>query len=220
VHAITLVCSAHRENGRCNVEELLRILQALAPVVIFEEFRPGEFDFHYQHGSVEAHAVKRYCDITPCRQVPVDRYGLAGDEVPRLKGYLDQANAYVARTNQEYQLLEEKNGESTYLHGFQYLNSARCGTILSRMIQIEDETVSRVGNEEWLRAFETWNRLLQSRDQAMVAGIYECCRANPAAPGVFLVGAGHKAGIVNEIEKYAGTDPRLIEWNLDFDGGL
>ena len=41
---IAIVCSVHREIGRCNAFELLKVLQELKPDVMFEEVAPTMFD--------------------------------------------------------------------------------------------------------------------------------------------------------------------------------
>ena len=67
---ITLVCSGHKVNGQCNAEELLKVLQAIKPNVAFVEMHQSQFDFLYQQGNVEAHALTKYHD---CKMVFVDR---------------------------------------------------------------------------------------------------------------------------------------------------
>ena len=74
---ITLVCTAHTEDGLCNENELLQILLAVGPDVIFEELRPADFSSFYGDTSkhtLEMRAVTSYLKGRQARQVPVDDY--------------------------------------------------------------------------------------------------------------------------------------------------
>ena len=68
MHKVTVVCSVHWENGLCNADELLRILRAIGPAVVFQEIRPSD------HRSLEAQAMARYRQFKSSHQVHVDQY--------------------------------------------------------------------------------------------------------------------------------------------------
>jgi len=70
---ITLVCSSHRENGLCTARELLRLLRAIDPEVIFGEVPRSDIDF-YNPRSLEGQAVTRFLTFKSFQRVPVDRY--------------------------------------------------------------------------------------------------------------------------------------------------
>jgi hypothetical protein len=219
MHKVTLVCSAHQECGRCNAEELLKILRAIEPETIFEELRPGELPLYYKQGFVEARAVTDYRDYKSFQHVPVDQYDMPKDLLGE-KRELDQVFLWVKQTSQEYRELMERESDSLYEYGFKYLNSPMCATMNARMAEIEDETVNRTGDQRLIRALKKWRHLTQGRERDMVGNIYEYCRENVFDNGVFLVGAAHRTGIVKEIEKYAGAAADLINWNLTFDGQI
>ena len=220
MHKITLVCSGHRESGLCNAEELLKILRAIEPEAVFEEMRPSEFDFYYTHGSVEAHAITKYREFKLFQPVSVDRYEMPDNLLVEIKKDFDCVIDRVAQASQEYRLLNEQNDNGVRRYGFQYLNSVACATMMARMSEIEDEMISKTGDRGLIRGLERWRHLIQRRELEMVGNIYEYCRKNVFDTGVFLVGAAHKMGIVNEIEKYASTEGDLIEWNVSYDGQI
>jgi len=223
MHKITLVCSAHRENGLCNAEELLKILRAIKPEAVFEEIRPSDFDSYRKHGtkrSLEAQAITRYREFKSFQRVPVDRYDMPENLLAEIKRDFDCVFDCVAQASQEYQLLDGKNDNGVHRCGFQYLNSVAFATLTARMSEIEDEIISKTGNQDLNRGLERWRQLNQSREMEMVGNIYEYCRKNVFDTGVFLVGAAHKMGIVREIEKYANTEADLINWNFAYDGQI
>lgn len=206
---ITLVCSSHRENGLCNAQELLRILRAIDPEVIFGEVPQSDIDF-YNPRSLEGHAVTRFLAIKSFQRVPVDRY----DTPPNFRALTDLVFDYVEQASHEYRLLQDQRDNATHLRGFMYLNSAAFAQVMSRMSVIEDETINRTGNSELVRALATWRQAMQGREKAMVENICWYCKKNNFDTGVFLVGAAHRSGVVRAIEEWSDAAADLIEWNL------
>ncbi len=217
MHKITLVCSAHRENGLCNAGELLKILRAIEPEAIFEEIRPSDFDSYYKtKWSLEAQAITKFREYKLPQQVPVDRYDIPETLVAETDRVLD----CVENTSQEYLVLTEENHKSVHKHGFKYLNSAACAAMIARMSEIEEKTIIGTGDQGLIRGLERWRHLIRRRELEMIDSIYEYCRENVFDTGVFLVGAGHKTGVVKEIAKHVGTEADLINWNFAYDGQI
>lgn len=218
---ITLVFSAHRENGLCNFEELLKILRAIEPEIIFEEIRPSDFDSYCKHGTkstLETQAIARYLDFKSVRRVPVDRYDIPGNRMVEFKRELDCAFDYVEQTSREYQLLHEENHRNAHQHGFRYLNSAALARAMARVSEIEEKIINETGAQGLMRCLEKWRHMTQCREREMIGNIYDYCRENVFDVGVFLIGAAHQAGIVKEIETFSSTEVDLIDWSFLYDG--
>jgi hypothetical protein len=126
----------------------------------------------------------------------------------------------VGQTSPEYRLLNEENDESVRQHGFSYLNSVAFATVTTRISEIEEKTIIGTGDQHLIRGLERWRHFIQSREVEMVRNIYEYCRDNVFDTGVFLVGAAHKAAIVEEVKRYANTEADLIDWNFAYDGQI
>ncbi len=210
MHKITLVCSVHRENGLCNTEELLRILLAIGPAVVFHEIRPSD------HWSLEAQAVARYREFRSSQEVHVDRYEMPVNFL-EIKKDVDRALDCVAQRSEEYGVLEREIASSVNHIGFGYLNSPAFATQSAKMSEIEYETIIGTHDQGLIRALQWWRHVIQSRDLQMVGNIYEFCRTATFDVGVFLVGAAHRRGIEKEIEKYASVEPDLISWTFSYD---
>ena len=115
---VTLVGSAHRENGLCNAGELLYILRAIEPETIFEEVRPADFD-SYNKRSLEGNTVTKYRGFKSFQRVPVDRY----DKPQDLFGETQRVFDCVEQVSHEYLALREEIENATRLYGFTCLNS-------------------------------------------------------------------------------------------------
>src|SRR5687767_6119231 len=120
MHKITLVCSVHREIGNCTAQELLKILRAIEPEVLFEEIRPSDFDAYCKHGSktlLEPQAVAQYLDIKTLRRVPVDRYHLP-DKLFAFRQQIDSVFDHVHLASLEYRRLTEEGDDHVRQEGF------------------------------------------------------------------------------------------------------
>ncbi len=206
MHTITLVCSVHHANGNCNVEQLVKILQAFEPDVVFQEVRPSD------DWSLEAQAVTEYRKFKLCQTVHVDAQKMPADSAG-IKKHLDSAFEYVAEISEEYRPLEKEIGLRTRQDGFNYLNSAAFEKANAKISEIEDELIGgRAGD-----ALRWFRQVMHSREIEMVRNIYAHCKNNAFDTGVFLVGAGHKTGIAEKIEGFAAKEPNLIDWKF-YDG--
>jgi hypothetical protein len=217
MHKITLVCSTHREHGLCSAAELLKIILAIRPEVIFEEVRPADYESFHNHGaqwSLEAQAIAMYRQFNSPQQVPVDRYEIRSDLLIRMKADLDKVIDFVGQWSEEYQLLDEEHAKNMAEYGFSYLNSDAFSTREAKMSEIEDIKIKGSGNPDAMRVLEGWRHHNRSREEKMLASIYEYCQAKAFDTAVFLVGAAHRAGIAKEIEKYASTEGHLVNWSF------
>lgn len=214
---ITLVCSVHRENGLCSVGELLRLLLATGPEIVFEEIRPSDVSSRRLRGinsSLEAQALARYHEFKTFQRVAVDRYDMPVALVPEFKRELDSVFEYIERTSLEFRRLSKENDKNTSQHGFNYLSSLAFVSLNTRLSEIELDTIRATGDRTLNRVLDRWRAINLAREREMVRVIYEYCRQHVFDTGVFIVGAAHQIGIVEEIKRYAEREPDLIHWKL------
>ncbi len=143
---ITLVCTAHREIGKCNEHELVKILLAVGPEVIFEEIRPGDFESSYADESkynVEMRAIKEYLKVRKARQVPVDDY-----ETPEGFGsYMRALEEFVASRSGAYRDAIDEMSRKQFELGFSYLNSSAFISSIKESERLYQEAVYKYGND-------------------------------------------------------------------------
>lgn len=216
MHKITLVCSVHRENGRCTVAELLKILRAISPEVIFEEVRPTDFDAYYKsRQTLEAQAITKFRESESPRQVPVDQFN-DNEATVDLRFTMDRIFDVVEGTSQTYLNLLDERETLTHQQGFQYLNSVVFEKTTESIEEIEDLTIRATGNPDLIRGLQCWREAMKRREAEMVRNIYEYCRDHAFDTGVFLVGSAHKASIVKAIRARDGAEAGLIDWSFTY----
>ena len=208
---ITLVCTAHREDGKCNQHELLKILLALAPEVIFEEIRPGNFESLYSDASkysLEMRAIEDYLKVRKARQVPVDDYEMPEDFGPHMRALEE----FVASRSGEYADVMEEIFRKQFELGFSYLNSSEFISSCKESERLYQETVYNYGNDLAKSKLAEWNYQLRKRDTSMLENIYSFCRRIDFMEGVFLVGAAHMSSIMGGIELRMKDQPPIVTW--------
>ena len=77
MHNITLVCTHHSDFGKCNSDELFKIIESIKPDVIFEELTPDLFDRFYRENNIpfespEIKSVRKYTKDNTVSHFPVD----------------------------------------------------------------------------------------------------------------------------------------------------
>lgn len=210
---ITIICTAHRESGKCNAHELIKILQAVGPEVIFEEIRPTDHESIYADESkytVEMHAIREYLKGRKCRQFPVDDY-----EMPEGFGsHMHALNELVESRSVAYCEVLDKISQKKFEFGFGYLNSSEFVSSFKESERIFLETVTKHCNDMAKCKLSQWNDQIRKRDAAMLENIYRFCQRTDFMEGVFLVGAGHISSIMVGIEQCMKDPTNFVTWRF------
>lgn len=210
---ITLIGTLHNPLGQCHVDALCSLLEALAPEVIFEEWRPVDVtarDADTTWQSLDRQAIARYVQGRAVRQVPVDAYELP----PEFRQDIDRLFDYVVAHSPEYRSLQCVGDEEAFQYGFAYLNSPPWAALSQRLLVVAEDTIAESGDVNLQRILTTWTTLVRQREVAMVDNIYAYAREHVFASGVFLVGAAHISAIADIISTRAVADQCLITWSF------
>ena len=210
---ITLIGTLHNPLGQCHVDALCSLLEALAPEVIFEEWRPVDVtarDADTTWQSLDRQAIARYVQGRVVRQVPVDAYELP----PEFRQDIDRLFDYVVAHSPEYRSLQCVGDEEAFQYGFAYLNSPPWAALSQRLLVVAEDTIAESGDVNLQRILTTWTTLVRQREVAMVDNIYAYAREHVFASGVFLVGAAHISAIADIISTRAVADQCLITWSF------
>jgi hypothetical protein len=214
MHEITLICTYHAVEGRCNEAELYSILESIRPDVIFEETPPSYYDAYYVERSrfhnVEHAAISRYSDAYNVPHVPVD-----SDDVPdetfflnhdrmtkRVRGGTDQ-NGFHYRELSKTSLLNIERG------GFNYLNSQHYMNRNNELNAILEAALTTIGDHGFFETYRLWNEVNAKRETEMLRNIYEYSSQHRYNKAVFLIGAGHRKSIIQKVDSYAPSHVKL-----------
>ena len=206
---ITMLCSLHQDNGLCNADELIKLLEEIRPDIIFGEVTKSAQYFYYPR-SLEGRALARWMTLRACRPVRVDDY-----EMPtNFRELADSLFDYIENSSEEYQTLLEQRHHLIHFNGFTCLNSPAFAELIFflRMSEIEKEAIRDAKIPDLTRALASWRQIMAGRDRAMVENIYRYCRENEFSQGVFLVGAAHRRGVGEAIQTVASSESDSIAW--------
>ena len=218
MHNITLIATGHKKSGKCNSDELLKIIERIAPDIIFEEVPPHKFEGVYKGtvtDSLETMTIKRYLEEHPIDHFPVDKdinQSIVKDLIIDMK---KMHNTFGYHSD-EYKYLSAQHSELTERDGFPYLNSDICIKILERRIFLEKEIVTYIDHEELSLKYKNWSEHNDSREYEMVNNIYKYSALHKYNGALFLVGAEHRKPIMDKLPKYEKYNDTELNWIFDY----
>lgn len=210
---ITLICTTHRESGKCNVHELVKILLAVGPEVIFEEIRPADIASSYADESkhtLEMRAIREYLKGRKAQQIPVDDYEIPEGFGPHIRALEDLVASRCGAYIEAMYEIDQKQFE----FGFSYLNSSTFVSSFKKSERLYQEAVSKYGNDLEKNMLSELNNQIRKRDASMLENIYRYCQRTDFMEGAFVVGAGHMSSILDDIERRVKNQPTLVTWRF------
>jgi hypothetical protein len=212
---ITILCTAHKERGLCNKNELFNILEIIEPDVIFEELSESLYEKCYVTNTahfLETDTIRLYRGKHNFQHIPIDSENHNEKELYQF--YLDCNEVFstIISNSSEYSVLKEKNEILTQKYGFHYLNSRLCDSINSNINNIELDILRHLNNPTLLSTYNNWLELNKKREVAMINRVYDYCKLHKDLIGVFFIGAGHRISIKETIEKRNSDINNTINW--------
>lgn len=213
---ISVVGTVHEEMGAATASALLVILQRIRPKVIFLEM-PASAAAEYFNGSrsnLESNAVSQYRDLCDVELVPVD---LPTPEPEFFRSIQALDRELQCKDYQCFHLArQDKQHIETY--GFAYLNSVDSQALGFELHAARLAALDRMANRGFTNTYEEWVATNERRDEAMLRNIASYGRHTSLRVGAFLVGAAHRASIIEKSGTHAGSSASSLQW--DFDGFL
>jgi hypothetical protein len=214
---ITLIFSKHRAAGQCNAENLLRIILAVKPEVIFEELSFSNFHKIYKEQcltTLESDAIKQHLLTNAIKQVPVDTYDLPIDYYKELDLMYDKL---IYGQNQDSysfrKLLEQQSGlEAQY--GFPFLNSLENETYFEKIDAFKQQIVAALKDENLQRILRLEKEMIDKREEAMLNNVYRFAKANAFNAGLMFIGSGHQITFIKKIEERKHSSDINIDWQF------
>ena len=208
MHNITLISTSHKENGKCNAEELHKIIEAMYPEVIFLEALESSYtkydhlkfsQFGVYNERLEINAIQKYNQNHPFEYVPVLDNGLSEEFDKKLN---------VVCNHNEYQKLIDIHKSLAMKYGFQYLNSEKSIQLHEKMRELGNHILSN--NEICKKSDES----IDAYENSMIRNIYAYCKDNLFNKAIFMCGSAHRKSIIEKIENYKTEDNLKLNWTF------
>lgn len=228
---ITLIATIHTENGKCNSDELYKILEDVNPDVIFDELPKHFYDMYYGDSSdnyyannillnrrvpeipLEVKAVKKYIQNYESKIIPIDI-----DLRQNLSEYNDEISFLFQKflNDEDYQKLDSENEVLIRNKGFQFLNSNSFLDFLERKELLERSIMdSDPEKDRLINMYKIFKELQHgNREKTMLQNIYNYSEESDYKQAVFLIGAGHKKSIMKAINEFENQSEFILNWTF------
>jgi len=216
MYNIILVGTRHEELGRCNSNELYKIIENINPEIIFEEIPPSYFEKYYitkSHKNLESDVINKYLEIYNAKIFPVDI-----DVSQKSSKYQDEIFfMFLTFFNYEdYKKLDNEKETLIAQEGFHYLNSDKFLDFLEKKEVMEKNIMeSEIDKNRLLDIYKLFHaEQYDNRENAMLENIYNYSKGNQYNQAVFLIGAEHKKSIMQKITEYEKLSEIKLNWTM------
>ncbi|WP_236974836.1 hypothetical protein [Membranihabitans maritimus] len=209
LYNITLVSSFHKNLGKCNPDELYKIIEKIQPEIIFEELSPDTFSYVYANGyipsTIEAIAVKRYLRNYPIKHFPVDNY-------PINKSDLFNGANEIEKRSIKYSKLWNEQISMIKQYGYDFLNSSACMKLLDKIREEEETVLLEINDIKLSLEYKSENKLNNNREYEMLRNIYNFSKQYPYNRAIFICGAEHREPFMKKIQEYETKEKLILNW--------
>ena len=214
MHNITLVCTSHSERGKCNADELFKIIEHISPDVIFEELTPNLYDILYnknilaESAPLEIKCIRKYIQLHNIKNIPVDI---------EVSSTFSKGIYHAFAEFEKYDLYNEIEFElkkKIELGGFDYLNSYEYSNLVEKQRSDESKILEDVNNNQLNRIYKSYYDDQDFREIIMLNTIYNYSLVNDYDHAVFLIGAGHRRSIIQKVAEYQLKDIIKLNWSF------
>lgn len=208
MHKITFISTIHKEIGKCNADELYKIIEKIRPEVIFLEAVDETYSdyenylfstFGVFHKKLEISAIQKYCSNTTFAYVPVCENYLSDAFHKKIK---------IVSQNKELQELIDNFNSLAAEHGFKFLNSLECINLQEEMRTLESLILNHSDMDKIVKVD------IDGYENPMIKNIYSYCNNNHFDSAIFMCGAAHRKSIIEKIEKFKTKEQVNLTWTV------
>ena len=211
---ITLISTNHTESGKCNADELYKIIESINPEIIFEELPSKSYNYYYNENpssvTLEVKCIKKYLQNHNIKHIPID------DIANPNRHPLERLMFEKFKRDTEYKKLIHEHNLLKKQIGFDYLNSQNCIDIVEKWIIEEKRIVGLfdIHNDTFLQIYKLFYEDVNKRENVMLQNIYNYTKENKYNQAIFLVGAGHRKSIMQKIVEYEKLTEVKLNWKI------
>jgi len=212
---ITLIGTHHRELGKCNSDELYKIIESIKPDVIFVELSPDLLDRIFignqlTNELLEVKFIKKYSVSHNIRFIPVDidpDQGLPLRDIEYMFSTFKKNDVHKKIEDEQYKLLARD--------GFVFLNSKKNMDLFEEKKITERNLIEFMMNKnQLLRIWNYFYEEQENRDSEMLRNIYNYSKLNSYETAIFIIGAGHRKSLMQKIQEYEGKEEFKLNWTF------
>ena len=216
MYNITLISTEHKESGKCNADELHKIIESINPELIFEEDANDDiYKKYYNEESsykpLEVNCIKKYMQNHNIKHIPVD---IEPNQYLSFKEWDYMFDSFQKYT--EYKQIKTNHCRLRDDEGFTYLNSVKCSELFDKMKTSEKQIIafSGLNKNELLRIYTLFHKEHDNRENAMLQNIYNYSKENQYNQAVFLLGYAHRNSIKQKIAEYKTKENLKLNWRF------
>jgi hypothetical protein len=200
---ITLIGIMHKEIGKCNMNELLKVLENIKPDVIFEETNRYKnmltYTFGIEPDSPELKAIQKYIQNNYADCIPVDNL-----EEPSNFSELEKIFALSIMERNEnnkemYELFNFSN-EFMYNNGIEKMNSEYFDNLLIKKHKLCEDYIKKYKMENLDKYNEYVNYIYTQREEIMIETIKNYLKDKEYFNAVFIIGVDHRVTIIDKLK--------------------
>jgi len=215
MYNITLVCTHHSEFGKCNSDELYKIIESIEPDVIFEELAQDLFDKFYKENTIpyeppEIKSVKRYIKNHSISHFPVDinvSDTLSSNEIAYMFNTLEKSTVYS--------IVEEDQKRLIFQEGYAFLNSKKNEELIEKKKSLGKGLTQFQKNKNQLsRIHDLFWEEQHNREHEIIKNVYEYSGKIAYNQALLLLGSGHRKTIFEKVKKYEFEKHVKLNWAL------
>ena len=214
MHNITLVGTFHSELGKCNADELYKIIEQIKPDVIFEELTPYLYDILYNKGifdesaPLEFKCIWNYKLQHNIKNIPVDIEvkSTFSNEINVVFALFEKYDTYSEIVSEIKRKIESDR--------FDFLNSDEYSDLVEKQRSIERNILEEINNRQLNRIYKSFYDDMDYRENVMLNNIYAYSQENDYDHAVFLIGAGHRRSIIQKVAEYQLKETIKMNWSF------
>jgi len=214
MHNITLVGTFHSELGKCNADELYKIIEQIKPDVIFEELTPYLYDILYNKGifdesaPLEFKCIWSYKEKHNIKNIPVDIEvkSTFSNEINVVFALFEKYDTYSEIVSEIKRKIESDR--------FDFLNSDEYSDLVEKQRSIERNILEEINNRQLNRIYKSFYDDMDYRENVMLNNIYAYSQENDYDHAVFLIGAGHRRSIIQKVAEYQLKETIKMNWSF------
>jgi hypothetical protein len=213
---VTLILTQHNENGVCNSDTLLVIVESINPEVIFEELSHTNHHKAYIENSLvmlESIAIKKYLKNHDVEHIPVDTYDLPRDYNNNLTLIYGRLTKSAGEHSFQFRGLLDQKESVINQYGFQFLNSDQNEKLFENIDILRERILDILNDEKLFRIARLEKEVIEKREDVILDNIYKYSKENTYNNAMLFIGSGHQKSMTKKITELIKTEETKVNWN-------